>query len=485
MVNKIALAYGDGIGPEITESLLKIFREAKVNLAIDTIEVGEKLYTKGYSSGITPSSWETLLNNKVLLKAPITTPSGSGYKSLNVTLRKGLGLHTNIRPCRSFMPYVNSYSKDADVVIFRENEEDLYIGVEYQLTNEVFESLKLVSSGNCFGIINAAFEYAVKHNRKKVTCFVKDNIMKISDGIFAKTFFEVAKHYPTIEAEKLIIDIGTARIAKNPENFDVAVTTNLYGDIISDVVAEMLGSIGMCGSANIGDDFAMFEAVHGSAPDIAGKNIANPSGLINAAIMMLNHIEMNDKATLIENAWLKTIEDGMHTADIYSDELSTKKVSCSEFTDNVINNLGLKSSNLIGHNVSNNNINSIKPIKNISTNVKKEQVGIDVFLDYPDKNVLNLSKKIEELTVNTTLKLQLISVKGLMAWPNNINKKNISNFYRCRFVADIKSSADKTVTKNQIVELLSQLLLNEIDIVKTETLYIYDGKLGFSLAQGE
>src|SRR5690606_24987824 len=213
-------------------------------------------------------------------KAPITTPQGGGYKSLNVTTRKALGLYANVRPCVSYNPFIASKHPEMDVVIVRENEEDLYAGIEYRQTNDVYQCLKLISRPGSEKICRYAFEYARTNNRKKVTCFIKDNIMKLTDGIFHKVFDEVAAEYPEIESDSLIVDIGSAFLADRPGTLDVIVTENLYGDIISDIAAQITGSVGLAGSANIGDDYAMFEAIHGSAPTIAGKNIANPSGLL-------------------------------------------------------------------------------------------------------------------------------------------------------------------------------------------------------------
>ena len=206
-----------------------------------------------------------------------------------------------------------------NVVVIRENEEDTYAGIEHQQTDEVAQCLKLISRPGCERICRYAFEYAVANGRKKVTCLTKDNIMKLTDGLFHKVFDEVAADYPQIENEHWIVDIGTARLATAPEKFDVIVTPNLYGDIVSDITAEMTGSVGMAGSANIGEDFAMFEAIHGSAPDITGQGIANPSGLLHGAIMMLVHIGQAEVAEKIHNAWLKTLEDGFHTAEIASE----------------------------------------------------------------------------------------------------------------------------------------------------------------------
>ena len=339
-MNRITIAKGDGIGPEIMDATLQILKAAGAQLEMDEIEVGENAYLKGNTSGISKESWDIIRKNKVFLKAPITTPQGGGYKSLNVTTRKSLGLYSNVRPCRSIHPFVKTKHPEMDVVIIRENEEDLYAGIEHQQTDEVVQCLKLISRPGCEKIVRYAFEYAKKYNRKKVTCFTKDNIMKQTDGLFHQVFDEIAAEYPEIINEHWIIDIGAAKLADTPEIFDVIVMPNLYGDVLSDVAAQITGSVGLAGSANIGESCAMFEAIHGSAPRRAGQNLANPSGLLRGAIMMLNHLGQNDIAEKVENAWLKTMEDGTHTYDIFDEKTSKEKVGTTEFAAAAIANIG-------------------------------------------------------------------------------------------------------------------------------------------------
>jgi len=319
---KITVAKGDGIGPEIMDATLAIIQAAGARIDIEEIEIGEKLYSKGILSGIEESSWESLRRTKVFLKAPITTPQGGGVKSLNVTTRKTLGLYANVRPCVSYNPFIKTKHPLMNVVIIRENEEDLYAGIEHRQSDDVYQCLKLITRPGTEKIVRYAFEYARLHNRKKVTCFSKDNIMKLTDGLFHKVFDEIGAEYPDIEKEHWIVDIGAAKLADTPEAFDVIVMANLYGDILSDVAAQIAGSVGLAGSANIGDQCAMFEAIHGSAPRRAGQNMANPSGLLLGAVQMLVHINQPDIAARVHNAWLKTIEDGIHTYDIFSEGVS-------------------------------------------------------------------------------------------------------------------------------------------------------------------
>jgi isocitrate dehydrogenase len=480
---KIVVAFGDGIGPEIMNATLKIIKEAKVKIEIDTIEIGEKQYKRDIATGIPPSAWETIKNNKVLLKAPITTPQGQGYKSLNVTLRKTLGLYANVRPCKSYHPFVQTNFPNLDLVIIRENEEDLYTGVEYRNTRESFQSLKTITYGGSFRIAKFAFDYALKNNRQNITCMMKDNIMKMTDGLFHRVFDEVATSYKEIKTDQMIVDIGTAKVAADPERFDMILTENLYGDIISDVAAEVSGSVGLGGSANIGNEYAMFEAIHGSAPDIADQDIANPSGLINAAVMMLNHLCMQDKAELIQNALLKTLEDGIHTADLYNASTSKKKVGTQAFADAVIANLGQKPKQLKEANYVNDGEGNHCEDREVPYNPPSEKnkalVGVDVFIDNGTEIVANLAEQIAKFDIELKLDLQKISCKGLKIWPEDgFFESNLSDCLVCRFVS---KEEDKIIIHNDIIKLLAEFSSCDMDFVKSENLYLYDNTLGFSL----
>jgi isocitrate dehydrogenase len=336
----ITVAFGDGIGPEIMAATLQILTAAGARLETEVIEIGEKVYLRGNTAGIEPSAWESLRRTKVFLKAPITTPQGGGFKSLNVTTRKTLGLYANIRPCVAYHPFVKTRHPGMDIVIVRENEEDCYAGMEYRLSENVMECLKLITRPGCERIVRYAFEYAAQHNRKKVTCFTKDNIMKMTDGLFHKVFDEIGHEYPEVEKEHWIVDIGAAKMADTPEAFDVIVMPNLYGDILSDVAAQIAGSVGLAGSSNIGTQCAMFEAIHGSAPRRAGQNLANPSGLLLGAILMLVHIGQHDVAERAHNAWLSTMEAGIHTYDVFTEGVSKQKVGTKEFAQAVADHVG-------------------------------------------------------------------------------------------------------------------------------------------------
>jgi isocitrate dehydrogenase len=482
-MKKITIAKGDGIGPEIMEATLSILKAAGAEIETEEIEIGEQVYLQGHTSGIKPEAWESLRRNKVFLKAPITTPQGGGFKSLNVTTRKALGLYANIRPCISYAPYVATKHPVMDIVIVRENEEDLYAGVEHQQTDEVTQCLKLISQPGTEKIIRFAFEYARAYGRKKVTCFTKDNIMKLTDGLFHKSFDAIALEYPEIISEHWIVDIGAAKLADTPEIFDVIVMPNLYGDILSDVAAQITGSVGLGGSANIGADFAMFEAIHGSAPRRAGQDVANPSGLLLGAIQMLVYIGQPAVAEKIHNAWLCTLEEGIHTYDLFDEKVSVQKVGTTDFGKAVIERLGKTPSKLKAVVYNKGNQNHIQGFYKPLTPAHKELVGVDFFLHWnkENRNPNALGAALQSIKVGP-LELQVITNRGLKVYPNGMPETFCTDHWRCRFSS---IALDKVAAHEQIIAIYHHILALGFDIIKTENLYRFNGEIKFSLAQGQ
>jgi isocitrate dehydrogenase len=476
----ITVAHGDGIGPEIMSATLHILEAAGAALDVETIDIGERVYLAGNSAGIEPSSWDSLRRTKVFLKAPITTPQGGGFKSLNVTVRKTLGLYANVRPCVSYHPFVETKHPVMDVVIVRENEEDLYAGIEHRQTEQVVQCLKLISRPGSEKIVRYAFEYARKNNRKKVTCFTKDNIMKLTDGLFHKVFDEIAKDYPDIENEHWIVDIGAAKLADTPEAFDVIVMPNLYGDVLSDVAAQIAGSVGLAGSANIGENVSMFEAIHGSAPRRAGQNLANPSGLLLGSIMMLVHIGQTDVAERVHNAWLRTIEDGVHTYDIYEEGKSKEKVGTKEFAEAVAKRVGQTPQTLKAAKYKSGDETAPATRSTASRpRAKKDLVGVDVFLDWSAGTANALGESLSKLGGDGT-KLTMMSNRGVKVWPGGHAETFCSDHWRCRFLSD----GGDGISHNQIVSLLQRVGDAGFDFIKTENLYNFDGERGYSLEHG-
>ncbi|MCS7296721.1 MAG: NADP-dependent isocitrate dehydrogenase [Bacteroidia bacterium] len=479
----IAVAYGDGIGPEIMSACLHILNEAGAQIEPRVIEIGEKVYLQGYTAGITPEALQVIRETKVFYKAPITTPQGGGFKSLNVTTRKLFNLFANVRPCVSYHPFVETKYPNLDVVIVRENEEDLYAGIEHRQTTEVYQVLKLITRPGTERIIRYAFEYARAYGRKKVTCMTKDNIMKLTDGLFHKIFDEIGAEYPEIQKEHWIIDIGTAKLADTPEQFDVVVTLNLYGDILSDMVAQIAGSVGLAGSANIGPSVAMFEAIHGSAPRRAGQNLANPSGLLHAGIMMLVHIGQPEVAERIHNAWLRTIEEGYHTYDIFREGISREKVGTKEFAQAVVRYLGQEPQQLRPVRYTQEGgpakVLTIPPYQR-NAPPKKELIGVDIFVHWVPGRPEELAQKIQS-AIPSQLKLTMISNRGTVVWPQTLEETFLVDHWRTRLL----SATGQPISHDLVIEALRAYQRVGLDFVKTEHLYVFDGVEGFSRGQGE
>ncbi|WP_218017809.1 NADP-dependent isocitrate dehydrogenase [Alkalicoccus saliphilus] len=477
----ITVAYGDGIGPEIMEAVLKILDRADAQVEPEYIDIGKDAYLEGWTTGIPDKAWESLQRTKVFLKAPITTPQGGGYKSLNVTIRTSLGLYANIRPTISYSPFVKTKHPEMDLVVVRENEEDLYTGIEHQQTPEVVQSLKLITRPGTERIVRHAFEYARKHNRKKVTCITKDNIMKLSDGLFHKVFEEIAEEYPDMETDHWIVDIGLAKIADAPQDFDVVVMPNLYGDIGSDIAAQISGSVGLGGSANIGDEYAMFEAIHGSAPDIAGKGISNPSGLLNGAVQMLLHIDQPEAASKIQNAWFKTLEDGIYTGDIAKGGPS---VGTEEFADAVIERLGQKPEQLMSANYEktvkeeNQHKVSIAAKDRKDDSIERKLDGVDVFLFNNEMLSDELGQKVEK-TAGEDFELTVITNRGANAYPPGYTDIFQTDHWRCRFLP----KEEKAISNKDIQELLARITEAGFDWIQVENLYSFNGERGYSEAK--
>lgn len=478
----ISVAHGDGIGPEIMDAVISILKAANARLDYEPVTVGEQVYLTGNTSGITDDAWASINRNKIMLKAPITTPQGGGYKSINVTIRKTLGLYANVRPVRSFHPVIPSKSEKMDLVIIRENEEDLYAGIEYQQTPEVTMALKLITRPGSERLIRFGFEYARTVGRNHVTCMTKDNIMKLTDGLFHKIFDEVGLEYPDFEKDHWIIDIGMAKLADSPETFEVVILPNLYGDIASDVVAQISGSVGLAGSANIGDDYAMFEAIHGSAPRHAGKNMANPSGLLQGAIMMLVHLGQFDIAEKVENAWLRTFEDKILTYDLArhareNGDNSVQEVGTKEFAQAVVDRLGQRPTVLPAA-----VYEARQPMRRVTTKdvsgTKMTLRGCDVYLCEDKLAPNDIGSKLEA-AAGDGLKLVMISNRGQKVYPSKVAHTTLTDHWRCRFEANGEISLDR------VRALLTNIEQQSLSWIKLENLYDADGQRAYTLGQGQ
>jgi isocitrate dehydrogenase len=475
----VTVAQGDGIGPEIMDAVLFLLGEAGAELEPEFIDIGEKVFKKGILNGIDPKAWESIRRTKLFLKAPITTPQGRGYKSVNVTMRKAFGQFANVRPVRTFDGFVPSKHSGVDLVIIRENEEDLYAGIEYRQTRDTCQSVKLISRTGTELICRYAFEYARANGRKKVSCLVKDNIMKITDGLFHQVFDLIGAEYPELERDTFIVDIGMARIADSPEHFDVVVTENLYGDIVSDIASQISGSVGLAGSMNLGHRCSMFEAVHGSAPDIAGKGIANPSGLLNAALLMLYHVGQTTQAALLGNAWLHTLEAGQHTVDIARDK--SKALSTSDFARAVAANLGKVPQKLRPFGTGKGVAVRLPKAEDTTKSARtKRLVGVDVFLDCAGASPEQLGATLERCGAGALVFEQLAS-RGMKMYPGKPELPPVSDLWTVRF-----TSANGTEPlAADIRGVLHGIEANGLDWVQVQNLYTFDHQPGFSARHGD
>ena len=330
-MKKVTLIKGDGIGPEITDSVMKIINAAGVAIDWDIQTAGADLIeTEG--TPLPQRVLDSVKQNKIALKSPVTTPIGKGFRSVNVQLRKELDLYANLRPCYN-LPNVKTRYDKVDIVVVRENTEDLYAGIERQVDEDTAESIKIITRKASERIAKFAFDYAIKNNRKEVCVVTKANICKLSDGLFLECARKIAQQYPQIKFREILVDNCCMQLVQNPNQFDVLLLPNLYGDIVSDLCAGLIGGLGIAQGANIGEDYAVFEPVHGSAPDIAGQDKANPTAMLMSAIEMLNYIGENEAGTRIRLALFDTLDAGIKTVDLGGG------ASCSEFTQAIIDRL--------------------------------------------------------------------------------------------------------------------------------------------------
>ena len=475
----ITLIQGDGIGPEVTGATRQIIDATGVKINWDICEAGAKIFKKGLSTGVPQETVDSITRNKIALKGPLETPVGHGEKSANVTLRKMFETYGNIRPIREFPGVATPFSgRNVDLVIVRENVEDLYAGIEHMQTPNVAQCLKLISKSGCEKIIRLAFEFARAEGRKLVHCATKANIMKATEGLMKRTFEEVAKEYPEIESHHIIIDNCAHQMVKMPEIFDVIVTTNMNGDILSDLGSALIGGLGFAPGANIGDNFSIFEAVHGSAPKYAGQNNINPTAVLLSGVMMLRHIGEFEAAELIEQALVVTLGvDKVYTRDVLGDAGS---VSTTAFTQKIIDNFGRKHPEWEEH--------PYKAIKmpvltdsQKSIEVKTRGVnGIDLFIE-AHNDLEGMGKKLTDVAGAANMQLKLISNRGVKVFPNDYGTKpDLTDCFRCRFIS--KDGSD--VNDNDIMKLVA-LVNTDYRWMHIEKLNVFDGVAGYSKAHGE
>jgi len=482
---KIAVAKGDGIGPEIMEAVLKIFEANRVPLQYKLVEMGKWVFDRGFSNGMTPEAKETIESLGMLFKGPMETPKGKGVKSINVTARKTWNTYANKRVFQTLSGVDTVFSRAGipiDITVVRENIEDTYGGIEHMLTHDVALSRRFITRPGSQQVIRYAFEMARKKNARRITCGHKANIMKITDGLFLEIFYEVAKEYPELNADDVIVDDLCMKLVTKPDIFDTIVLTNLQGDIVSDLCAGLVGGLGFAPSANIGDHISIFEAVHGTAPDIAGKNIANPTALLLSGIAMLQHVGLTENAAVIENALLYTLETGVHTGD-FGDK-STPAVNTTRFAEAIIGNLG-KSPKLNPREIIPNQPGTPTPFKleqnpmMVSHESEEEIItGADLFIE-SDEQPETLAKKCLR-HAGVKFKLINISNRGTQVWPTGSRYTNLVNQYNARF-----ESIDDTPLNQQDIIGLYVSMSGDFKICSLELLNKWGDKKAYSLAQGQ
>ena len=472
----VCVAKGDGIGPEIMDSVLQIFECAEVPLQYHFVEMGKAIYDKGFSSGMTEEAKENIEKYGLLFKGPMETPKGGGVKSINVTARKLWNTHSNIRTFKTIPGVETIFSKaglDINITVVRENIEDTYGGIEHFITNEVAVSRRIISKPGSQQVIRNAFETTINKGNKKICCAHKANIMKQTDGLFLQTFYEIAKEYPEIEVQDMIVDALCMQLVRQPQNFETIVLTNLQGDIVSDLCAGLVGGLGFAPSANIGDQMMIFEAVHGTAPDIAGKNLANPTSLLLSGTVMLRQLNLNQHAELLEKSLEIAIEKGAHTGDF--GESNSQSLTTSEYTKAIVdcveslkNNYRLDQKPAHQHKVPKQN----RILQNDSSQLFED--GIDVFIKSDE-----LPEEIAEKTqraISKNIRLSCITNRGTLVWPTRSVFTDLVNSYCLRFI--------KT---NKDIGLLDEILTLQtyFEISSTEKLYKTKEKKVYSLAQGQ
>jgi len=482
---KIAVAKGDGIGPEIMDAVLGIFKASQVGLEYDFVDMGKWVFDKGYSNGMTPEAQQTIETLGILFKGPMETPKGKGVKSVNVTARKTWNTYANKRVFQTLHGVDTVFSKagiSIDITVVRENIEDTYGGIEHMLTHDVALSRRFITRPGSLQVIKYAFEMARKKNAKRITCGHKANIMKITDGLFLECFYEVAREYPDIKADDVIVDDLCMKLVTRPDLFDVVVLTNLQGDIVSDLCAGLVGGLGFAPSANIGDHICIFEAVHGTAPDIAGKNIANPTALLLSGLAMLRHLGYMENAAIIENSLLYTLEQGFRTGDF--GDRSKPALNTTEFANAIISNFGKLPAQGAKPMLANMPITptAFKLEKNpliMSKEMEDEVIiGVDMFIE-SEEQPTQVAEKCLRHTLDI-FKLVTISNRGTQVWPKGSIFTNLVNQYRCRF----ESVGEVPLSQTDIIELYKRLAI-DFKVCSTELLNMWGDKKAYSLAQGQ
>ena len=469
---------GDGIGPEVVRVTQRLIDATGAPIQWEEFHAGASVFQKGVASGVPEDTIQSIHRTRVALKGPLETPIGFGEKSANVTLRKLFETFGNIRPVRELPGVKTPYSgRNLDLVVVRENVEDLYAGIEHMQTAEVAQCLKLISRKGCEKIVRLAFEVARSQGRKKVHCATKSNIMKLTEGMLKRTFEAIAPEYPEIEAHHIIVDNCAHQLVKLPEQFDVIVTTNMNGDILSDLTSALVGGLGFAPSANIGSGVAIFEAVHGSAPKYAGKNVINPTAMILSGVMMLRHLKLFNEADRLENAVLATLEEGRAmTRDVVGDKNAAGTTAYAEAILNHLNQATRTTPKRSYRELDVSRCAYREPLRKADQKV----VGLDVFIESKESPD-NIGRSLEAITAGLDFKLKMISNRGTKLYPSSSAVTDTVDHWRCRF---LRSSEGAPLTSNEVSALL-QKIETRFEWMHIEKLKEIDGAPGYTKAQGE
>ena len=476
---KISVAKGDGIGPEIMDAVLSVFAAAQVPLEYEFVSMGKGVYDLGYTTGMTDEAKQSVESTGILFKGPMETPKGGGVKSINVTARKTWNTHSNIRKFQTIKGVDTVFSKAGipiNLTIVRENIEDTYGGIEHYMTKDVAVSRRIISRPGSEQVIRSAFETALKEGYTTVTCGHKANIMKLTDGMFLDTFYEIAKEYPQLHAEDIIVDALCMKLVCAPQQFECIVLTNLQGDIVSDLCAGLVGGLGFAPSANIGDHIKIFEAVHGTAPDIAGQNKANPTSLIMSGVLMLNQLGLDPYSSAIQNALMTTIENGVHTGDFGQNR--SKSVGTKEYTQAII--AALKVDTIAAGNLDKYRKPTLPSANKmmVSSSEIIETVGIDLFVE--SEQQANIIAAIVQSHLDSDMELTTITNRGTQVWPEGSVFTDLVDTY----VVRIEKNTTKIIKKKKFMEQAIHLY-DFLNISSIEKLITIDGQRKYSLAQGQ
>jgi isocitrate dehydrogenase len=471
----VTVIEGDGIGPEVVQAAVRLVAAAGGDVAWEQAQAGAEVFKAGTASGVPTETIESIGRTRTVLKGPLETPVGYGEKSANVTLRKLFETYANVRPVRELIGVPTPYSgRGIDLVVVRENVEDLYAGIEHMQTPDVAQCLKLISRLGCTRVSRTALELARAEGRTKVAVSTKSNIMKMTEGLLQREFAAAAVDYPDLETWHVIVDNCAHQLVKAPEQFEVIVTTNMNGDILSDLTSALVGGLGFAPSANLGTEVAIFEAVHGSAPKYAGKDVANPTAVVLSAVMMLRHLGQFDAAATLEQAVLATLEDGIHTQDVKVGE----PVGTQAYTEAIIERVG-RTSSTPSRTYQRLKMPDISREEVRSEPGSRQKVGVDVFIETAD-GPEQIGEKLQRLVAGTPYRLKMVSNRGTVVWPSTGGSTSCVDHFRCRFVIEDRG----TWHSDSVLDLLARVgtTYRWMHVEKLEDL---DGAPAYTRAQGE